>query len=118
MISRQSLRISDVRRGNSVINAHMIANNTAEIRYANGDRAIRFWYTDIVTFKASGEVIYSSGGYYSLTTKERINEFSELQVYQRAFKWYFLLNGIEYEFHDGVTINHKEGRVIGFGRYH
>ena len=39
------------------------------------DIAVRLHYTDVVTFKCDGDIVLSSGGFHTRTTKDRINQY-------------------------------------------
>ena len=67
-----------------------IANNTLEHVKANGDRCIRLHQTDVVTFKANGDIVLDSGGWQTVTTKARINEHipQRFSLYQHKFEWF------------------------------
>jgi hypothetical protein len=56
--------------------------------------------TYVVTYHRDGRIILNSGGWRTVTTKARINEFSPASVHQKDFAWY--LNGEDFE--DGVNV--------------
>jgi hypothetical protein len=58
------------------------------------DTAVIQWYRD-------GRIILDSGGYRTITTKRRLNQFANVNIYQRSFTWY-MADGSE--FHDLVNI--------------
>lgn len=69
-------------------NSRKLANNTyAERRDSN--IAIRLHQTDILTFKPDGEIVTNTGGWFSSTTKARLNEFlpSGYRIYQNKGQW-------------------------------
>ncbi|MFX0210535.1 MAG: hypothetical protein ACFFDT_31435 [Candidatus Hodarchaeota archaeon] len=103
----------------SISSSKFIANNTLEILYANGDRAIRLHNTDVITFKADGTVILNSGGWRTPTTKERINRFCEnssWQLIQEKSQWYLCVANSDvvekYYFYDGMRLDSR-GRLKG-----
>lgn len=55
--------------------------------------------TAVVTYKPEGFEVYT-GGYYTVTTKSRINEFTPLEfnVYQKNYTWFADIKGETYEF--------------------
>ena len=67
----------------------VIANNTLEIDLSGNDYAIRLHDTDILTYK-KGKYILDSGGWRTVTTKERMNRFlpSGYNVFQKDFDWF------------------------------
>jgi len=100
-----------------VSNSKFIANNTLEINYKDGSKAIRLHNTDVITFKKNGSFILNSGGWRTHTTKERINDFlpNSLTLWQSNSIWYI---GESYNkdnsflFFDGIRFN-KDGVIIG-----
>ncbi|MCK5604432.1 hypothetical protein KAR91_21255 [Candidatus Pacearchaeota archaeon] len=55
----------------------------------NGDSfAVRLHATDIVTYKPDGTIVLNSGGWRTVTTKERINTFSPVNLWQEKGVWY------------------------------
>lgn len=71
--------------------------------------AVRLHKTNIVTFWADGRVILRSGGYHTVTTKGRINEFIRGSLYQKDYHWYVLgqYNGRDSrrEFKEGIDVS-------------
>lgn len=73
-----------------------IGNNTyAEIEYDNSV-SIRLHGTAVVRFYPNGLVKLNSGGWQTSTTKDRINKYSPVKVYQKKYVWY-LEDGTEFE---------------------
>ena len=84
-----------------------LANNTYRIEYANGTSAIRFHDTDVVTFDG-GKTVLNSGGFKTVSTKDRISQFSGLRISQVNGLWF--VNG--FDFYDGITfVNGKPLKV-------
>lgn len=54
------------------------------------DFVIQFHRTNVVTIHADGTYTLNSGGWQTSTTKERINEFSPVRIYQKSFAWYVM----------------------------
>ncbi len=71
--------------------------------------AVRLHQTDVVIFHEDGTVELNSGGYETVTTKDRINKFSPMGIYQQQGDWY-MHNGEKTPFRDGIKI--KDGVVI------
>jgi len=69
--------------------ARKIKNNTYRIELINGYK-IRFHDTDIITYTNDGYYTLNNGGFFTNTTKKRLNEFlpSNYYVYQKDFNWY------------------------------
>lgn len=73
-----------------------IGNNTyAEIEYDNSI-SVRLHGTDVVRFYPNGLVKLNSGGWRTQTTKDRINKYSPVRVFQRNHEW-FLKDGTPFE---------------------
>jgi len=79
-----------------------IGNNTyAEIGY-DDSVSIRLHGTAVVRFYPNGTVKLNSGGWRTSTTKDRINKYSPVKVYQKKYEWY-LQDGAE--FADNILVN-------------
>ena len=73
-----------------------IGNNTyAEIEH-DKSISVRLHGTDVVRFYANGLVKLNSGGWRTHTTKQRINKYSPVGVFQKNFEWY-LADGRPFE---------------------
>ena len=81
-----------------------IGNNTVLIRIRNGKEiAVRLHNTDVVVFFQNGTRGLYSGGYYSTTTKERINQFTNGYVNQKNREWFYTdKKGEVQKFFDGI----------------
>ena len=64
-----------------------VANNTYLNRRGD-DIAVTFHDTDVVTYHPSGSVTLSTGGYQSMTTKERLNRFTHCSVQSVKGRWW------------------------------
>lgn len=90
-----------------------LENNTR--LFARGvDYAVRLHNTDVVTIHPDDSVTLNSGGWLTVTTKDRWKEYSPGRVYsdRGAFTLYFA--GGEYPYADGITM-HPDGSVTGAG---
>lgn len=92
-----------------------VANNT----YARLDPdgvIVRLHGTDILTFRPNGEVVYNSGGWLTVTTKDRLNSFGAdgIRISQEAGRWSVYRighwDGALTDFYDGMTI--KDGQLV------
>jgi hypothetical protein len=94
--------------------ARKIGNNTVRYTRPNGDDVIRLHRTDIVTRKPDGSVILNSGGWRTVTTKARLNEYvSSVAIYQKDHEWFICNRGDwagAIPFEDGCTVN-ASGRL-------
>ena len=96
-----------------------IANNTYLMRIDSNTIGIKLHDTFVVTYKKNGSIILNSGGWKTVTTKARINDFSPVWLTQEKGEWYvnssysWSFEG-RYIFKDGMQITSK-GKVIGAG---
>ena len=73
---------------------------------------VRFHDTPIVKFWESGCVTLHTGGYRTVTTKERMNQFITGKIYQKAGAWFYAECGSDgmvcwehpYTFTEGFTV--------------
>ena len=65
-----------------------LGNNTYLERHFCGI-AVRLHNSNIVMFHEDGRVVLFSGGYRTVTTKERINHFITGRVFQSKSVWYY-----------------------------
>lgn len=73
-----------------------VGNNTYAYILSDGSVAIELHGTKVVTIHADDSVTLNSGGYQTSTTKDRINQYSPMRVYQKNFTW-FLSDGTPFE---------------------
>jgi len=64
-------------------------NSTRLIELGNGDYAVRYHNTNVVTIHADGTYTIDNGGFRTNSTKERINLYSPVNIYRKDFEWYF-----------------------------
>jgi len=81
---------SEIMAGMACVSARVIRNNTVEYERENGDRVIRLHFTDIITFHKDGSITLNSGGWRTVTTKERMNSFSPIRIIQKKHIWYVM----------------------------
>jgi hypothetical protein len=91
-----------------------IANNTWLILDTNtNDIAVRLHHTDILTFKPDGSIILDTGGWKTMVTKDRMNEFlPQGGVGSTRGVWTVSSGGIEYFYEDDMTIK-PDGTIDG-----
>jgi len=86
-----------------------IANNTTLVR--RGDSiAVRLHSTDVVTYFKDGTIGLHSGGYQTVTTKDRMKRFTPdgVTVYQQDYVWYVVVDrdwDAPVEFEDGMVLD-------------
>jgi len=68
--------------------------------------------TDVLTFKPDGSIICNTGGWKTHTTKERLNEYLSVRIWQKSGRWFLGSNGSTVEFQDGLTIA-PDGTITG-----
>lgn len=89
--------LSDV--SGDVLESRIVANNTVEYEIGS-ERRIRLHHTDIITYRTNGDVVLNSGGWQTVTTKDRFNQFG-FRIYLEKGQW-FIDDGIP--FHDGMVL--------------
>ena len=98
----------DARLTGRCAQSRKVANNTYLERRGD-DIAVRLHATDVVTFHADGTVTLDSGGWLTVTTKARMNEWLPGGVYVGSIKgrWFLLYHGGT---HDAVP--YADGLVL------
>lgn len=82
-----------------------VGNNTYAEIFQDGTVGIMLHSTYVVKIHPDNTYTLNSGGWQTLTTKDRINQYSPKRVYQRDYQWYVSLNGKEYPFMDGMVVS-------------
>jgi hypothetical protein len=103
--SDKACRARDPERG------YRLENNTRLLN--RGDHfAVKYHVTDIVEIYHNGLWKIQNGGWFTSTTKERINRYSPVRVYQEDYNWYIRNNGGEdIGFRSGIWIN-EAGEIV------
>lgn len=93
-----------------------LGNNTYLERRVNGDIAVKLHGTDVLTFKPDGSVVYNTGGWHTVTTKDRMNSYGAdgCFIWQDKGVWTIGTRDKRAPYKDGVIIT-KRGRIIGGG---
>jgi hypothetical protein len=89
-----------------------LGNNTYLAVYPD-HYGVRLHSTDVVEFWPD-RIVLNSGGWKTVTTKDRINSYSNIRVWSERGVWYCSTNGHEYPFADGISF-HENGTVTGAG---
>ena len=95
-------------------NGRKLGNNTYAERRGD-DIAVRLHSTDVVTFTPDGSIVLDSGGWRTVTTKERMNRYIPAGWILSCASgvWYLgKHNAGHYRFADGITI-HPDDTVTG-----
>ena len=86
-----------------------LANHTYLIIRDDGGYGVKFHDTEVIIHYPT-KTVFTSGGWKTVTTKERINEFSTARLNQEKGAW--TIDGVP--FADGITI-YKSGYITGKG---
>ena len=94
-----------------------LGNNTY-LEYVNPELAdgfigVRLHNTYIVRFYRDGRVTLHTGGYHTVTTKERINQFTSKRVYQKDHVWYVVGHTPEGALDWDNPVEFTEGMNVG-----
>ena len=85
-----------------------IANNTTLVDLGEGGIVLRLHCTHVVTFRPDGSIVLNSGGWHTVTTKDRLSRVARAHgwsVYAKAREWFVgHRDGATFEFEDGFTI--------------
>lgn len=92
-------------------------NNTYLEKRDNGNLAVKLHQTDVVTYTPKNEVILSSGGWKTPTTKDRINKFSRAGITQKNNQWFVYVkadysNPDKPVYFENLTMIFKDGVII------
>ena len=99
-------------KGKSKTRRPLPGRSTEMLQLENGDIAIRYHATNVVTWHSNGHTTLTSEGFRTMTTKERINEYSETRVSQNSGLWYMPDGSL---FYDGIQIDAK-GKALNARR--
>lgn len=77
-----------------------LEHETYLVRRGPSTIAVRYHWTDVVTLHADGSRSFATGGYHSVTTKKRMNDYGGVRVSQKDWAW--TLNGVS--FWEGMTV--------------
>ena len=80
-----------------------LANNTYLVSNEDGSFGVRLHNTQVVKYYPDKTLLFS-GGWHTVTTKQRINEYSNAGLYQKDFCWYIDIDGKAVDFFDGIAV--------------
>tara|TARA_A100001201_G_scaffold128868_1_gene114058 strand:+ start:877 stop:1224 length:348 start_codon:yes stop_codon:yes gene_type:complete len=77
---------------NPVQSKNLIGTHKTSIYRNENNLIVRYWFTDIVTI-TNDSIILNNGGYYTATTKKRMNQVSlqfglGFNVFQKDYEWF------------------------------
>jgi hypothetical protein len=78
-----------------------VDNNTHLERLTENSIGVKLHSTHVVVYFKNGTTVLNSGGYKTVTTKDRMNKFSSAQVYQTKGEWFV---NDKVPFKDGMTV--------------
>lgn len=89
-----------------------VGNNTYAERWEDHEQpyiAIRFHATVIAKLYPNGDVQLFTGGYHTVTTKNRLNELGNFVIFQKDYQWYVKPFGTDWadaiDFYEGIKFN-------------
>lgn len=91
-----------------------IGNNTWLEKREGDVLALRLHGTDVVTLCPDGQIVLDSGGWKTVTTKDRLNSLSPARIHSEQGIWYVTYRDRVYVFKDGMVL-HPDGTVTGAG---
>ena len=100
--------VSLLQTARSPENGKPLENNTRLFRLPNSHMAIRLHETDVVTISPDNVYTLNTGGWRTVTTKDRINRYSPAQVWQRNKIWYIADGPDELFFEEGMQVSLSE----------
>ncbi len=86
-----------------------IGRNTRIVE-ANGSYGIKLHNTIVLTIRRDGTYTYNTGGWYTVTTKKRMNDYGPARIHQHKHQWF--INGEPYV--NGVTVRADQMEAIRF----
>ena len=109
------MRKSEIMEGVECESSKIVANNTVAYIRKDGTRVIRLHHTDVLEFPKTGEVVFNSGGWKTVTTKDRMNEFQNVAtIIQDRGLWYLFPSNknksARIPYFDGIII--KDGKIL------
>lgn len=94
-----------------------LENNTYLKRRSADTIAVMLHATDVVTYHADGRIVLNTGGWKTVTTKDRITTYAPIRLWTERGVWYVSIDGTwnkQATFENGLTI-HANGALEGVG---
>jgi hypothetical protein len=97
--------VKKIKSDNGIVSSKKIKNNTRLTVYQNGDKIYRLHDTDIISY-VGDKIILNSGGWDTVTTRSRFNEFLplDIHVYRQKGVTYVSYKNEKLEFSDGMEL--------------
>ena len=88
-----------------IISSKLVKNNTRLTIYKNGDKTLKLHNTDIIKWQGN-KIILNSGGWDTLTTRARFNEFlpEQIRIFRKKGKTFVNYCGGIAEFKDNMDL--------------
>ena len=89
----------------------IIDRNTV-LHRAGDNIVIRFHNTDVVTISPQNIYTLNNGGWQTITTKERINRYAPVNIWQRDFEWYVNTLEGQVDFYNGMQVDERGSQIV------
>lgn len=91
-------------------------NNTRLVEVDGGlSYGIKLHSTIVLKFYPDGRIVFNTGGWHTVTTKERFNRYSPASVWSNRGTWMLGWAGETYLYQDGITLHTATGLVTDQG---
>ncbi|MFA5049291.1 MAG: hypothetical protein WC516_09770 [Patescibacteria group bacterium] len=105
-------KIQDAKLTGRNIQSRKIANNTY-LQRRDSDIVVKLHDTDIITYKSNGDIVLNSGGWHTMTTKDRLNNNLPRELYISQNKGIWYIKNLRYK--DGLTIK-ASGKILNYDK--
>lgn len=85
--------------------------NTRVMRLNDHKIAVRYCWTNVVTYTPES-ITLNAGGYYTVTTKKRINDSVPVTVYQKNYDWLVSTNQGDVAFYSGLRVDYAGNLLV------
>lgn len=125
MVEFRYMKKADMLEGEVFEKYKIVAKNTVILTMKDGSEHVKYCDTHIVIKRpAHNTIVLSSGGFFTKTTKERIEEYAPIRIYQKLGVWYVGVKDNRYPahpeempiFYDGMVIDY-DGQIMSTIRY-
>lgn len=84
-----------------------VGNNTYLVRISPETIGVKLHNTFVVEIHSDGTYTLNSGGWRTVTTKDRINNYSPVGISQRKYEWF--VGDENVPFYDGIRVKVEHG---------